>query len=494
MSVAPTATVDPAKTLDQAIAALNARSAELPIGEVERALRVAPRDARLWHVKGLMHRERDEREAAIPALRKAVELAPAEPLIAHGYAQTLLEAGLPSVDAFATAMRLAPNKPEVVRGMVAALVAEGRVAEAIEGMAMAVQRSPLWTEGHTVLAKLRWSEGEREGFDRSFDEAIAANPTSLDLRREQLIVLMHAEQHEQALARVDQGRAAIGDHPLFAGYEAFVRSEAGDIAGGDALFARLPEGTVPEIDMRRVRHLLRSGRAHEASQLLDHWLQTPHQEAFWHYAATAWRLTGDSRAEWLEGDDRLVGAYDISDRLPPIDELVGALRPLHTARAQPFAQSVRGGTQTDGNLFQRIDPPIVALREAVRATVAEHAAQLPPPDPAHPLLRSRPDRIRFSGAWSVRLVSGGTHANHVHPMGWLSSALYLVLPPDIGTGERAGWLSLGEPQAQLGIDLAPSRMIEPKVGRLALFPSWMWHGTRAFHEGERITVAFDVAR
>jgi len=36
-------------------------------------------------------------------------------------------------------------------------------------------------------------------------------------------------------------------------------------------------------------------------------------------------------------------------------------------------------------------------------------------------------------------------------------------------------------------------LIEPKPGRLALFPSWMWHGTRPFAEGERITVAFDVA-
>jgi len=37
-------------------------------------------------------------------------------------------------------------------------------------------------------------------------------------------------------------------------------------------------------------------------------------------------------------------------------------------------------------------------------------------------------------------------------------------------------------------------VVEPKPCRLALFPSWMWHGTRPFGEGERMTVAFDVAR
>jgi hypothetical protein len=36
-------------------------------------------------------------------------------------------------------------------------------------------------------------------------------------------------------------------------------------------------------------------------------------------------------------------------------------------------------------------------------------------------------------------------------------------------------------------------MVEPKPGRLALFPSTMWHGTRKFPAGERMTVAFDVA-
>ena len=204
-------------------------------------------------------------------------------------------------------------------------------------------------------------------------------------------------------------------------------------------------------------------------------------------------MTDDPRWEWLEGDPRLVGVYDIADRLPPLDELADTLRQLHTMPGEPLDQSVRGGTQTDGNLFQRIDPVIVALREAISATVAEHVAQLPPPDPRHPLLappRGRP--IRFAGAWSVRLSGGGYHANHVHPMGWISSALYIVLPPDLGEGE-AGFLTLGEPQAQLKLDLPPPGWSSPSRAVSPCSPSWMWHGTRPFGAGERLTVAFDVA-
>ncbi len=55
-----------------------------------------------------------------------------------------------------------------------------------------------------------------------------------------------------------------------------------------------------------------------------------------------------------------------------------------------------------------------------------------------------------------------------------------------------GWLSLGECR-ELVPDLSPVRLIEPRPGRLVLFPSTIWHGTRPFPSGERLTVAFDIA-
>lgn len=493
MTDARTRTMDPAQALDLAIEALNRGDRELPLAEVDSALRMAPQDYRLWHIKGLMHREQDQRELAIPALQRAVDLAPTEPLVAHGYARTLLEAGLPSVEAFARAMKLAPTNVEVVKGLASALVAEGRMQDAIAGLETVVRRSPLWTDGHVLLADLRWTNGERKDFTRSFDEALRVHPNSLDLRREQIVALLHAEQFAEVLARIQQGRGLFGEQPLFTAHDAVVRSETGDVEAADRLFAELAPLGLANFDLRLLRHLLRSGRPEQASAMLDRWIETSEQDMFWPYAPTVWRLTGDPRAEWLEGDNRLVGVFDLTEKLPPLDALASTLRRLHNLRGQPLAQSVRGGTQTDGNLFQRIEPEIVAIREAVREAAAEHARNLPDLDARHPLARVRPSRIAFSGAWSVRLQSGGHHSNHFHSMGWLSSALYIVLPPDVGTGDHAGWLTLGEPQAQLGIDLPPRRLIEPKPGRLALFPSWMWHGTRPFGEGERITVAFDVA-
>jgi predicted 2-oxoglutarate/Fe(II)-dependent dioxygenase YbiX len=110
------------------------------------------------------------------------------------------------------------------------------------------------------------------------------------------------------------------------------------------------------------------------------------------------------------------------------------------------------------------------------------------------LRHRRGRRIRFAGSWSVRLRSGGRHSNHIHPQGWISSALYLGLPSrSAGEPGDSGWLTLGEPDDLLGIKLPPWRTIEPKPGQLVLFPSTMWHGTLPFTDGERLTVAFDVA-
>jgi hypothetical protein len=101
--------------------------------------------------------------------------------------------------------------------------------------------------------------------------------------------------------------------------------------------------------------------------------------------------------------------------------------------------------------------------------------------------------VRFAGSWSVRLTGGGRHVNHVHPAGWISSALYVVLPGEDGKGEpRGGWLTLGEAD-ELGVSVPALRNVEPRPGRLVLFPSTMWHGTRPFVDGERLTVAFDIA-
>jgi tetratricopeptide (TPR) repeat protein len=461
--------------------------------EIEHAL-AASSDYRLWHIHGLILRQLERREEALPSLRRAVELNPKAKKAAHALARTLYEAGLPSLNEYGHAVQLAPASSDILAELAAAFVGAGEVETAMSGLEKILLRSPLWVEGHLKLSELRWMEGEREGFTRSFADALRLYPQSIELWREQIVSLIHAEQWDKALRIIAEGRAAIGDQPIFAINEAVIHAERGATELADSLFQPFLELDDASLQLRIIRHLLRTGRPEQASARIEPWLALPEALMFYPYASIAWRLTDPSRWKWLEGDERFVGIYDISDRLPPLDALADTLRGLHKLSGQPLEQSLRGGTQTDGDIFMRVDPLLVQLREAVRESVAEHVAQLPAPDPAHPLLSPRRNRIAFAGAWSVRLRGAGFHSNHVHPFGWFSSALYIVLPPDIGVGD-AGVLTLGEPRSScFDLEMAPFRTVEPKPGRLALFPSYMWHGTRPFGEGERLTVAFDVAR
>jgi len=485
--------LDENQLFDAASEALASGEGEKGLALLGPAIKRGTLNPGLWHLHGPLLRQLERRDEALGSLRRAADLAPGSAKIAHAVARTLFEAGLPSLEAYGRAVRLDPSDTAVLAGMTSACAAEGQTDGAIEGLDRLLVRSPHWIEGHSLLARLRWAQGEREQFARSFATAVKAQPQNLHLWREWLIALIHAEQWDEARKVVGEGRAILGDNAVFAVNDAIIAAETGEFEKAEALFEPLVEIGDASVQVRRVRHYLRWGKPQEADSIIGNWTGGPEAFMFWPYASIAWRMLGDSRWEWLEGDERFVGVYDVSDRLPPLDLLADKLRKLHSLNGQPLEQSLRGGTQTEGDIFMHVDPVLVELREAIRATVAEHAAKLPSPDPTHPLLGPPRHPIGFTGAWSVWLKKQGFHANHVHPAGWISSALYIVLPPDLGKDE-AGFLTLGDPSSPtMQIDMPPFRTIEPKPGRLALFPSYMWHGTKPFGEGERITVAFDVA-
>lgn len=452
-----------------------------------------PDHPKLWQVLGLMHRSLDQHEAATEALDRAARLAPRDQLIAHARARSWFEAGKPSIAHYEAARKLAPADRNLLLGHAAALIAEDRSDDAVAVLEEALARDPDWVPGHAALARHLWSMGDHRTFTASMESALRVVPKNIELWKELIAVLLHAGAYEEALAVIARGRLAAGPHPAFDANESVCHAELGNFEQAEALFQSLAPLRDPTVMLRHVRHLLRTGRPHEAERIARPMIDTNVAKMFFPYLSIAWRLTGNPLWQWLEGDPRLVGIYDLADALP-LEALADCLRRLHVTVHQPLEQSLRGGTQTDGYLFARTEPEIRALRKAVVEAVQTHVAQLPPPDLRHPQLARRGGPIRFAGAWSVRLTAGGRHANHIHPDGWFSSALYIALPdPDERGPAPAGWLTLGEPQAELQLDLEPFRMIEPKPGRLALFPSTMWHGTRPFAEGERLTVAFDVA-
>ena len=448
-------------------------------------------DPHLWQWAALLHRSIDDHAQALECFATAARFAPADARIAHGHAHVALEAGIDAVELFERAHGLAPADPAILIGQSAARMAAGQGDDAIAELEAILDAAPLWIAGHLQLAQLRSVSGQAATASDSLDRAVLRYPKEPTLWRGLCDLHLRREAYDELLHTVEQADGADVDVSY---YRAVAAGETGGRYAEQLLSAEAVNAD-PALAVWRIRHLLRSGQADTALPLIDRELASERSSGVWPYAAIAWRLLNDPRSRWLEERPGLISVQDIGGEMPGIAPLVSHLRALHERSGQFMDQSVRGGSQTDGPLLSRIEPPIRALRAAIVAAVERYVAALPPADPEHPLLRQpRARRIRFSGSWSVRLRAGGSHASHVHPQGWISSALYLALPErQAGESAESGWLVLGEPPADLGLDLPPHARIEPRPGLLVLFPSWMWHGTRPFAEGERLTVAFDVA-
>jgi len=127
-----------------------------------------------------------------------------------------------------------------------------------------------------------------------------------------------------------------------------------------------------------------------------------------------------------------------------------------------------------------------ALEDPIRAYIATMQK------PNHPWSGRKTDKFRLSGCWSVKLKPSGYHVNHLHPEGWISSAYYVSLPEVTKSGDsQEGWIKFGEPRWPTP-HCTVEKVVQPKEGRLVLFPSYMWHGTIPFSQGERLTAPFDV--
>ncbi len=483
---------DPDGVYRAGLLAMRADCEEDALPLLTRATQRHPNDARLWQVLGLAARNTGDLATAVAALTRARTLAPADGLIAHGAARARLEAGLPAVDDFLAAQRLVGVDGSLLQGLAAARMAAGDLAGAVAEIDAIVRLQPLWLDGHATLARLRRMAGDADDLC-SYREAAARVPDNPAIWQAWLNTLLVAERFADMPPVIAAAGRAIGDQAMLDLFAAVAADEAGDHDRAGRWFDGLPDDGDPVTIVWRVRSMLRRGMVVGAAALAHRGTARPGGRILWPYVALAWRMAADPRWAWLEGDPTFVQVHDIGADMRDLSEVSALLRTLHIARDQPLDQSVRKGTQTDGPLLARIDPPIVALREAIRAAVARYVAALPARDPTHPLLAAPRGPIRFAGSWSVRLTDNGFHADHVHSHGWISSALYLSLPPDMGGPTRAGWLTLGA-CTRLLPDLAPFREVEPRPGTLVLFPSTMWHGTRPFGAGERLTVAFDVAQ
>ncbi len=424
----------------------------------------------------------------------AIALDPARAKALHGRARVALERGeTDALARFDAALAVNPGDADLWLGKAQALDAAGDADGATTIARQLVAQAPHWDEGLKFLAQLRLASGDPD-YTSHYADAAQTLPQDPNIPYLHASILAQNEHYAAAAEITRQARSRFPDMAQFALLDAVQSGAAGDNARAGAIFSTLALDTVDR-HVQESRYNLRIGDAEAALACIDKALaKDAWDQPAWALRLIGWRLTDDARLDWLLGKGHLakpMTLLEADDVLPPA---IAVLDQLHDASPFPLGQSLRGGTQTRGSLFARMEPELAALEDAITQTIAAYRAALPPQDDTHPLLRHRDAPWQLKGSWSVRLSGGRDHhASHVHPQGILSSALYLRPPELQDDDHQAGWLELGRPPSDLGLTLEPLNMIEPEAGALALFPSYLYHGTRPFASGTRLTVAFDVA-
>lgn len=428
---------------------------------------------------------------------RCIDLEPGHPRALHGRARLALERGEPSAASrYEQALAVTNGDPELWLGRAQALDAAGEVNAARDIAEQLFEQAPHWLEGLQFLAQLRLAAGEAD-FASHYETAMGRAPQDPAIPAELCAVLAGRDRNKDAAAIAQRARTRFPNDQQFALLEAVYASASGEVERAETLWNSLLVES-REDRLHLARHRLRRSEFDRAEILLDSVLEEdPMSVSAWALRSVLWRLTGDQREEWLHHQQGLVAFLQLHDADKILPSAIAKLHQIHDASAQPLGQSLRGGTQSRALLFDRTEPEFSALRGAILSTIEEHRAAMPHRDPTHPILRHRDTPWEIAGSWSVRLTGGGDkHASHIHPLGMISSALYCECPQAESAAAdadpRAGWLELGRPPEDLGIGLEPIAAFPPRAGYLALFPSTLYHGTRPFPDGRRMTVAFDV--
>lgn len=383
-----------------------------------------------------------------------------------------------------------------------ALLGQSRFDEAETAFRKVVHARPDHQNAQSNLMELVWMRsGDVREAARALDRALRAQPQLAGLRITKARLLLSARLPQEALAVIDAGLALSGQDAALLRVASTIALEFdGSRALGYAqrLLQVAPDDRGARVEIGNAS--LATGNARIALQMAEALHQSdPTDGRALAMKADALRMLGDQRYRDLLDYRSLVRAeqIDVPDGWSDLDaylsELVEDLGRVHTLRAHPIGNSLREGSQI------QLDPPqssfasIRAFPQAIDGPIRRYMQALGGgPDP---MRRRNTGKYRISGSWTVRLRPHGFHVNHYHPEGWISSACYLHLPPAVARRGGEGWLKFGEPAFPTRPALEPEYFLKPEPGLLALFPSYMWHGTVPFSGAPadtRMTIAFDV--
>lgn len=413
-------------------------------------------------------------DEALAQARRLMALVPARADL-HAFAgMVALKAGDPAAAAahFAAAVERRPDYPEAHHNLGRARRALGDLAGAIQCFRNVAALRPDLASAHGHLADALAAAGELAGAAEAYRRALALAPAVAEARRNFGMAL-------QRLGRLDEAEGA------------FARA-----------IETKPDWPLPYANL--VVLLLQQGRAGEAVEICDRWTaRMPGCVQAVALTCIALNEAGAvERHRALLDFDRFVQVRDWGAP-PGYDSLAAFNRALV---AHVLAHPTLGVPPRDDptyhhpnlaitqELLDGAPGPMAALETMIRAAIDDYRRTVPRA-PRHIFLENWPARWQLA-TWATKLEGEGNLDPHIHLEGYLGGAYYPELPAivsDAAAGE-AGWFELGGALAEVPVRAPRAvRRVQPKEGRMILFPGYFSHATVPFKSPQRrISIAFDM--
>ena len=460
------------------------------------------RDSEAWSALGMAAFGLRNKREATGALRRAVAIAPTYAAARYNLASVLAdqERSEEALDEAAVALRHGAKPRSVSLVQARAQIQLDRFEDAERQLLALLRADANDVDAHGLLHQLRQLRGDEEPL--AMFRAAAQLPTAPPRLR---LAFANAARRSGATAEAEASlrdlMKTFGPDPMLLSSLATVLQESGRASeawdAARASIARLPDDAV--VAENFVVAALCAGATPEALPIVEKFRALKPRDQRWiTYRLDIARLRGEQEfASWFD-PARVVSIVD----LPPpagftttadfLAALIPVLQERHRQQNHPLDQSLRHGTQTSRNLLVKPAAEISGLLQTFRGALADMQARSGR-DAAHPFEARNSSPAEIIGCWSVRLRRGGFHVNHIHPEGWVSSAYYASVPDEVDDStQRSGWLKFGEPRFAVP-GLGPFLEVQPKPGRLVLFPSYLWHGTNSLRgDTPRISVPFDA--
>lgn len=476
------------------------------INAYERALQINPTDVAANNNLGLALQRLQRYDLARAAYERALELAPddIEVLLNLGNLHREFCRLDESADAFRRVISILPGLAAGHASLGVTLYEAGDSKAAIASLLKAVELDPLYLEAHQNLKKIRWFLGEHGQVNDSFRAACERMPDSARAFSNLGAALLVSEDYanaEKALLRAAELQPDLGDafdalgqvlrHLSRLEHALAAHERAVACAPGNALFREEFGATlILAGEFERAARELRAG--HELH---------PRRSAILSLLTIALNELGDPSVRELVDYEKFVQVdqIDVPDGYESLEafnaDLHDELEKQHHNPYHIMDQTMRGGTQTPNNLFQNPTGLVCVLKEQISKATLRFIDNLEP-DPEHPFLRFINREFVFTGVWSTILREKGYDLSHVHNEGWMSGTYYAKVPDfdESQLNEHDGCIQFGEPNKRYASERnATRRIITPQVGTVVLFPSYYWHGVRAFdRNGVRHSISYDL--